>query len=89
MAHVDTSVIIAKCVPEDKLHSKAFLELDRKRKIASPVSVVELAVVISRLERDLHVARDPIGAAEKTLTCNSRIHHQRLQHNGRIRPGAS
>jgi predicted nucleic acid-binding protein len=60
MAYVDTNVILAKYFPEDKLHSRAaaFLELGRKRKIASPVSVVELAAVVSRLQRDIRAPKE-------------------------------
>ena len=54
MAYVDTNVIIAKYVPADKLSGRAtaFLE-SRDRKIASPVSVIELAAVISRIDSNL------------------------------------
>lgn len=49
MAYVDTNVIVAKYVPTDELSSRAtaFLE-SSDRKIASPVSTIELAAVISR-----------------------------------------
>jgi predicted nucleic acid-binding protein len=60
MAYVDTNVILAKYFPEDRLHSKAtaFLELNRKRKFVSPVSIVELAAVVSRLQRDIRAPRE-------------------------------
>lgn len=60
MAYVDTNVILAKYFPEDKLHSRAtaFLELGRNRKIASPVSVVELASVVTRLQRDIRAPKE-------------------------------
>jgi len=59
MAYVDTNVILARYFPEDKLHRKAtaFLEADRK-KIASPVSVVELAAVVSRLQSEMRAPRE-------------------------------
>jgi len=54
MAYVDTNVIIAKYVPADKLNSRAtkFLEC-KDRKIASPVSIIELAAVISRMDSNM------------------------------------
>jgi predicted nucleic acid-binding protein len=60
MAYVDTNVILAKYFPEDKLHAAAtaFLELSRKRKIASPVSMVELASVVSRLQREISAPKE-------------------------------
>jgi predicted nucleic acid-binding protein len=54
MAYVDTNVILAKYIPTDKLSSRAtaFLEsIDRK--IASPVSLIELAAVISRIDSNM------------------------------------
>jgi predicted nucleic acid-binding protein len=54
MAYVDTNVILARYFPEDELHNKAaaFFEADGNRKIASPVTVVELTAVVSRLRRE-------------------------------------
>jgi predicted nucleic acid-binding protein len=60
MAYIDTSVILAKYFPQDKFHAEAtgFLEASRKRKIISPVSAVELAAVVSRLEKELQAPQE-------------------------------
>jgi len=63
MAYVDTNVIIAKYVPANKLSSRAtaFLE-SRDRKIASPVSVIELAAVISRIDSNMEAPQELLQA---------------------------
>jgi predicted nucleic acid-binding protein len=60
MSYVDTNVILAKYTPKDKLSNRAtaFLEEGRSRKIISPVSVVELAAIISRLETDIQAPEE-------------------------------
>ena len=60
MAYVDTNVILANYFPEDRVHSRAsaFFELSRKRKIVSPVSVVELFAVVSRLKTELRAPKE-------------------------------
>ena len=60
MAYVDTNVILAKYFPADRLHNRAtaFLGLDEPRKIVSPVSVVELGAVLSRLQRELRAPEE-------------------------------
>ncbi len=60
MAYVDTNVIVAKYFPDDEFHGEAssFIELSRKRKVISPVSVVELAAVTSRLEAELQAPKE-------------------------------
>jgi len=60
MAYVDTNVILAKYFPDDALHGKAerFLDHGGDRKVVSPVSVVELAAVISRLDADIRAPKE-------------------------------
>jgi len=52
MAYVDTNVVLAKYFPEDMIHRRAlrFLEQSAMRKIISPISLVELAAVLSRID---------------------------------------
>lgn len=60
MAYVDTSVILAKYFPSDPLHrdSSSYLERTNRKKIVSPVSAVELAAVISRLQTELQAPKE-------------------------------
>jgi predicted nucleic acid-binding protein len=60
MAYVDTNVILAKYVPTDKLSRRAtaFLDQSRNRKIVSPVSVIELAAVISRIDSKMQAPQE-------------------------------
>jgi predicted nucleic acid-binding protein len=60
MAYVDTNVILAKYFPDDTLHGKAerFLDQRADRKVVSPVSVVELAAVVSRLDADIRAPKE-------------------------------
>ena len=60
MAYVDTNVILAKYFPDDTLHGKAerFLDHDGGRKVVSPVSVVELTAVVSRLDADIRAPKE-------------------------------
>jgi len=52
MEYVDTNVILAKYFPEDKLHQMAvgYLEQSAIRKLISPISLVELMAVLSRVD---------------------------------------
>jgi len=67
MAYVDTNVILARYFPDDKLHDRAtrFLERDRERKIISPISLAELAAVLSRLDVGLRAADELLQAPPK------------------------
>ena len=67
MAYVDTNVILARYFPGDKLHDRAtrFLERDRERKIISPISLAELAAVLSRLDVGLRAADELLQAPPK------------------------
>jgi predicted nucleic acid-binding protein len=59
MAYVDANVIIAKYVPADKLSSRSTAYLaGRDRKVASPVSVIELAAVVSRIDSNMEAPRE-------------------------------
>jgi predicted nucleic acid-binding protein len=52
MEYVDTNVILAKYFPEDKVHQRAvrYLEQNAIRKLISPISLVELVAVLSRVD---------------------------------------
>ena len=67
MAYVDTNVIVARYFPEDELHERAtnFLEESQKRKIISPVSLAELAAVLSRLGSPLSAPVELLQASPK------------------------
>jgi predicted nucleic acid-binding protein len=67
MAYVDTNVILAKYFPEDKQHAQAsnYIEMTDKRKIISPISVVELSAVLSRLENELLSPRELLQESPK------------------------
>lgn len=60
MAYVDTNVILAKYFPEEKLRTRAidFLDRTKGKKFVSPVSVVELAAVLSRLNLKLQAPNE-------------------------------
>jgi len=57
MAYIDTNVIIARYAPKDPLNkdAQAFISSTKTRKLISPISVVELMAVLSRLETELDV----------------------------------
>lgn len=67
MAYVDTNVILAKYFPKDKHHVKAarFLDLTRETKIVSPITLVELAAVLSRLEGRLQAPQELLEQTPK------------------------
>jgi predicted nucleic acid-binding protein len=67
MAYVDTNVILAKYFPSDELHRDASYYLQRtvRKKFVSPVSVVELAAVVSRLQSELQAPKEFIGEPPK------------------------
>ena len=60
MAYVDTNVILAKYFPNDKHYARAthFFDRSKETKIVSPVSLVELAAVLSRLDGNLQAPRE-------------------------------
>jgi len=57
MAYVDTNVVIAKYAPRDPLNkdARAFFSYSKTWKVISPISIVELIAVLSRLETELEV----------------------------------
>ncbi len=59
MSYVDTNVILAKYFPGDRVQAQASLFLEnRERKLVSPVTVLELASVISRLDNALTAPKE-------------------------------
>lgn len=60
MAYVDTNVVLAKYFPEDSAHRRAvrFLEQSAVRKMISPISLIELAAVLSRIDPALRAPEE-------------------------------
>jgi predicted nucleic acid-binding protein len=60
MRYVDTSVILAKYFPEDKAHQRAvrFLEQSEMQNVISPISLVELMAVLSRIDPALRAPEE-------------------------------
>jgi len=66
MSYVDTNVILAKYFPGDKVQIQASLFLEtRQRKIVSPITVIELAAVISRLDVELKAPKELLDERPK------------------------
>ena len=66
MSYVDTNVILAKYFPGDRVQPQASLFLEtRPRKTISPITVIELAAVISRLDVELKASKELLDEKPK------------------------
>jgi len=67
MAYVDTNVILGGYCRGDPLSSKAlsFLKEEERRKLASPISLVELAAVLSRIDYALDAPEELLQETPK------------------------
>lgn len=67
MAYVDSNVILAKYFPEDRVHRRAvrFLEQSVMRKIISPISLVELTAILSRIDQGLRAPEELLNETRK------------------------
>jgi predicted nucleic acid-binding protein len=99
MAYVDTNVVLGKYFPEDKLHQRAvrFLEQTAMWKIISPISLVELTAVLSRIDTALRAPeellketpRRRVRALLEFLIRDSNLHVASVPAKAKLRVGGT